>query len=132
MYFNDTRKYMGARHADKVDGIKECDRQLQEQDVSKKLSFEEMESLILEIQTKLREIVEKFKYKGCIKQTAKVFFAFQNLQRTSVWRILKISPVGRHIVAGYDWILTPASIYIGKFLIKFYSKFENILTDSLE
>ena len=49
-----------------------------------------------------------------------------------IWKILKNPPVGRPIIAGYDWTLTPASIYIGKFLMKFYSKFENILTDSLE
>ena len=49
-----------------------------------------------------------------------------------IWKILKIPPVGGPIVAGYDWILTPASIYIGNFLIKMYSKFEKILTDSLE
>ena len=40
--------------------------------------------------------------------------------------------MGRPIVAGYDWILTPASIYIGNFFIKYYFKFENILTGSLE
>jgi hypothetical protein len=34
------------------------------------------------------------------------------------------------IVAGYDWILTPASIFAGHFLKEFYSKFESILTDS--
>ena len=43
---NDTDKNMGACKADKVDVIKECDRQLQEPDVYKKLSFEEMESLV--------------------------------------------------------------------------------------
>ena len=41
---------MGACNADKVDVTKECGRQLQEPDVYKKLSFEEMESLIKEIQ----------------------------------------------------------------------------------
>ena len=64
---------MGACYADKVDVIKECDRLLQEQDVYKKLSFEEMESLIKEIQTNLRGIAEKFEYKGCITQTEKEF-----------------------------------------------------------
>ena len=39
--------------------------------------------------------------------------------------------VGRPIVAGYSWILTPASIFVGHYLKSFYSKFENILTDSL-
>jgi len=39
--------------------------------------------------------------------------------------------VGRPIVAGYNWILTPASIFVGHQLKTFYSKFENILNDSL-
>ena len=39
--------------------------------------------------------------------------------------------VGRPIVAGYDWILTPASIFVGHYLKEFYSKFDSILTDSL-
>ena len=34
-------------------------------------------------------------------------------------------------MAGYNWILTPASIFVGHYLKEFYSKFENILTDSL-
>ena len=38
--------------------------------------------------------------------------------------------VGRPIVAGYNWILTPASILVGIFLKDFYSKFESILKDS--
>ena len=45
--------------------------------------------------------------------------------------MLKNPPVGRPIVAGYDWILIPASIFAGHFLKEFYSKFDNILTDSL-
>ena len=39
--------------------------------------------------------------------------------------------VGRPIVAGYNWILTPASIFVGHYLKEFYSKFDSILTDSL-
>ena len=34
-------------------------------------------------------------------------------------------------MAGYKWILTKASIFIGHYLKEFYSKFKNILTDSL-
>ena len=48
-----------------------------------------------------------------------------------IWKILKNPIVGRPIVAGYNWILTPASIFVGHYLKVFYSKFENILTDSL-
>ena len=46
-------------------------------------------------------------------------------------KILKNLPIGRPILAGYDWILTPASIFAGHFLKEFYSKFELILMDSL-
>ena len=34
-------------------------------------------------------------------------------------------------MAGYKWILTKASIFVGHYLNEFYSKFENILMDSL-
>ena len=39
--------------------------------------------------------------------------------------------VGRPIVAGYNWILTPVSIFVGHYLKEFYTKFDYILTDSL-
>ena len=38
--------------------------------------------------------------------------------------------VRRPIVAGYKWILTQASIFVDHYFKEFYSKFENILTDS--
>ena len=96
-----------------------------------------MESLINEIHTKRRGIVKRHEYKGSITQTEKEFL----LSKEQVFKIphfyitrkiLKIPPVGKPIIIGYDWILTPASIYIGKFSIQFYSKFQNSLTDSLE
>ena len=48
-----------------------------------------------------------------------------------IWKILKNPIVGRPIVAGYNWILTPASIFVGTLLKDFYSKFDGILKDSL-
>ena len=48
-----------------------------------------------------------------------------------IWKILKNPPVGRPIVAGYNRILTPASIFVGYFLKEFYVKFDGILKDSL-
>ena len=48
-----------------------------------------------------------------------------------IWKILKNPIVRRPIVADYKWILTKASIFFGHYLKEFYSKFENILTDSL-
>ena len=43
----------------------------------------------------------------------------------------KKSLVGRPIVAGYNWFLTPASIFVGYFLKEFDVKFDGILKDSL-
>ena len=48
-----------------------------------------------------------------------------------IWKILKNPIVGRPVVAEYNWILTPATIFVGFYLKSFYSKFKNILTDSL-
>ena len=36
-----------------------------------------------------------------------------------IWKILKNPTVGRPIVAGYNWILTPASIFVGTLLKDF-------------
>ena len=38
--------------------------------------------------------------------------------------------MGRLIVAGYNWILTPASFFVRHYLKEFYCKFYSILTDS--
>ena len=48
-----------------------------------------------------------------------------------IWKILKNPIVGRPIVAGYNWILTLVSIFVGHYLKEFYIKFNSILTDSL-
>ena len=48
-----------------------------------------------------------------------------------IWKILKNPIVGRPIVAGYNWILTPASIFVGHYLKDFCNKFDSILQDSL-
>ena len=45
--------------------------------------------------------------------------------------MLKTPPIGRPIVAGCNWIVTPASIFAGHFLKEFCSKFDGILTASL-
>ena len=36
-----------------------------------------------------------------------------------IWKILKNPIVGRPIVAGFNWILTPASIFVGHYLKEF-------------
>ena len=98
--------------------------------------MEEMvKNIFTEIQNKLIRIVESHLYKGnCTKKGQ-----FSSLKNVSIrystflkiWKIPKISIVGRPIVASYNWISTPASIIVGHYLKKNYSKFENILTDSL-
>ena len=75
-------------------------------------------------------------YKGsCTKKEAEFLlsklFVFDIPHFYINWKILKNPIVGRPIVAGYNWILTPASIFVGHYLKELYSKFENILTDSI-
>ena len=75
-------------------------------------------------------------YKGnCTKKEAEFLMSKMYIYNIPhfyiIWKILKNPIVGRPIVAGYNWILTPASIFVGHHLKAFYSKFENILNDSL-
>ena len=72
---------------------------------------------------------------SCSKFEAK--FLLSKIESLSIplfyikWKILKNPPVGRPIVAGHNWILTPASIFVGYFLKEFHIKFDGILKDSL-
>ena len=69
-------------------------------------------------------------YKGnCTKKEAVV--CCQMSIQYLMFKIHKNPIVGKPIVAGYNWVLTPASIFVGHHLKEFYSEFENILTDSL-
>ena len=43
-----------------------------------------------------------------------------------IWKILKNPPIERPIVAGYNWILSPASIFVG-YLLKQYLSLVKIL-----
>jgi len=133
---NDSDKNLGAAAAEKTDVIMECKRQLHDIMTYLKLSMEEVEILIAKIQSELSEVVNKFvAKKECSKKEA-LFLLSKNRLFTVphfyiIWKVLKNPPVGRPIVAGYDWILTPASIFVGHFLKEFYCKFDGILTDSL-
>ena len=100
------------------------------------LTEEEVKQFISEIQSKQRRIVESHVYRGnCTKKEAEFLMSKMYIYDIPhfyiIWKILKNPIVGRPIVAGYNWILTPASIFVGHYLKYFYSKFENILTDSL-
>ena len=84
----------------------------------------------------MRRIVNKHLIKGsCSKFEAKILLSkidsFSIPHFYIIWNILKNPPVGRPIVARYNWILTPASIFVGYFLKEFYAKFDGILKDSL-
>ena len=91
--------------------------------------------LVAKIKSELLEVVNKYVAKKECSQKEAAFLTSKTRLFTIphfyiIWKILKIPPAGRPIVAGYDWILTPASIFAGHFLKEFYSKFESILTDS--
>ena len=124
---------MGAADADKSDVIFECTRQLSDVKTYYKLSETEIKNIISEIQTKLRNIVTCHLYKeNCTKTEADFLlskmFIYDIPHFYIIWKILKNPIVGRPIVAGYNWILTPASIFVGHYLKEFYSKLEYILT----
>ena len=127
---------MGAADADKVNVISECVRQLSDMKTYLKLTEEELKNIITDIQNKLKRTVESHLYKGnCTNKEADFLlskmYIFDIPHFYIIWKILKNPIVRRPIVAGYNWILTPASIFVGHYLKEFYSKFENILTDSL-
>ena len=105
---------MRATDLDKVDVISEWFRKLKDMKIYLKLT------------------VENHLYKGnCTKKEADFLlskmYVFDIPHFYIIWKILKNPIVGRPIVAGYNWILTPASIFVGHYLKEFYSKFENIL-----
>ena len=127
---NDTDKNLGAAVADKEDVIIECKRQLFDVNTYLKLSLEEMEILIAKIQTELRAVVIKFKnFKMCNdKEENFILSKIKNFTIPHfyiIWKILTNPIVGRPIVAGYNWILTPASIFVGYFLKEFEENFGN-------
>ena len=84
----------------------------------------------------LWKVVDRHFYLGYCSQKEKEFllanvYNYVIPHFLIIWKILKNPPVGRPIVAGYKWIFTPASIFVGHFLKRFYSKFDSILNDSL-
>ena len=95
-----------------------------------------MEILIAKIKSDLTDVVNRFKIANVCSEKEKAYLLSKSNNFTIphfyiIWKILKVLMVGRLIVAGYNWILTPASIFAGHFLKEFYSKFDSILTDSL-
>ena len=94
----------------------ECARQLSDIKTYLKLTQEELKSIISNIQNKLKRTVDSHMYKGsCTKKEAEFLlsklYIFDIPHFYIIWKILKNPIVGRPIVAGYNWILTPASIF---------------------
>ena len=103
-----------------------------------KLTETGIKNITFEIQTKTEKIQLRTIYTVEIDQKEANFLLskkyIKNIPHVySIWKILKNPIVRRPIVAGYKWpwILTKASIFVGHYLKEFYSKFKNILTDSL-
>ena len=97
--------------------------------------MEEVEMVNAKIRTEILEVVDKYSLKKeCCKKEKDFLLStikgFTIPHVYIIWKILKNPIIGRPIVAGYDWILTPASIFAGHFLKIFYNKFYSILSDS--
>ena len=112
---NDSDKNLGAAAAEKEDVIKECSRQLYDIQTYLKLSMEEVEMLIAKIRTELLDVINKYSMKNECSKKEKDFLLSKTKGFTIphfyiIWKILKNPVIGRPIFAGYDWILTPASI----------------------
>jgi len=121
----------GPACADKEKVITESKRQLYEKRVYNQFTQEEANQRIRTIKKQLSTIVNKYTLKGiCSKKEAA--FLLSNLNKFNIphfyiiWKILK-----NPIVAGYNWILSPASILVGHYLNKFCNKFDSILLDIL-
>ena len=133
MLITDTNKNVGPACADKDDVVNECTRQLYEKGVYNQLSQQEAEQLM---RVRLVNVVNKHMIKGsCAKNEQN--FLLSNLDRFEgphfyiILKFLKNPIVGRPIVAGYNWILAPASIFVGHYLKNFCHNFDSILLDSI-
>ena len=95
-----------------------------------------MEILVAKIKSQLTEIVGRNK-ENFLCSTKEKEFLLSKISNFNIphfyiiWKILKNPIVGRPKVAGYNWILTPVSIFVGHYLKEFYTKFDSILMDSL-
>ena len=132
---NDTDKNVGPASADVEQVITESKRQLYDKDVFLSLTEEQVKKLIQEIKTRLQNIVSKYKNRGnCSKKETDFLLSRTNNFKIPhfyiIWKILKNPIVGRPIVAGYNWILTPVSIFVGHYLKEFCNKFDSILLDT--
>ena len=100
------------------------------------VSLQEAKNLIKKVNFNLKNVVWKPVENGsCSSKEAK--FVLSKINSFSVphfniiWNIFKNPLVDRPIIAGYNWILTPPSIFVSFYLKEFYCKFDGILKDSL-
>ena len=105
---NDSDKNLGAAAAEKNDVIMECKRKLYDIITYLKLSI---------IQWELLGVVNKFVAKNECSQKEALFLSskaklFTVLHFYIICKMLKNPPIGRPILAGYNWILKPASIFV--------------------
>ena len=105
-------------------------RQLYDINTYIKLLLEEMEILIAKIKSELSKVVNRNILNNfCMKKEKdfrlRKFVNFTIPHFYITWKLLKNPVVGRPIVAGYDWISTPASIFVGHYLKEFYSQFDS-------
>ena len=90
---------MGTADADKNDIISECTRQLEDIKTYLELTEEMVKNIIMEIQNKLKRIVESHMYKGnCTKKEADFLlskiYIFDIPHFYIIWEILKNPIVG--------------------------------------
>ena len=136
MVISNTDKNVGPSIFDREDGVSECQRHLSDTTVYKKLCPQEVENLVSEIKRSLSSTIQKHMNKGSCSKTEADFLKskisnFNIPHFYIIWKMHKNPVVGRPIVAGYNWILAPASIFVGHFLKKYCQYFDNILTDSI-
>ena len=71
------------------------------------------------------------------KSNHEVIFLLSKIESLSIphfyiiWKTLLKNPIGRPVVAGFNWILMPASMFVGFSLKECYVKFDGMLKNSL-
>jgi hypothetical protein len=116
---NDTDKNVGPACADKTEVIEECRRQLYEKQVYNRLTQEEASHYSSYQKTPFKYCEQTHNERELFKKRVRISaFKFEQIQHSSFLYHLKNSEnpiVGRPIVAGYNWIRTPESIFVGHY-----------------
>ena len=134
-YINDTDKNLGTISVDKSDVIKECQLQLHDFFLYKKVLLEEAKLLIKKIKLDLKNIVRKHIENGSFS-CKEVKFILSKINSFSIPHSCHLEYFERPICrkTNRSWIQLNSYICIyfrGFFFVLFYSKFDGILKDSL-